>query len=401
MKKTVLIIGGGHAGGMVAIYLRQKKFSGKIIIISEEGHIPYQRPPLSKAFLTDEIQEKQLYLKSQDYFIKHRISIEKNKKVIYINKEKNSVSTDNSEIYNYDFLVIATGSKLNYLNSSNNEDILYLKTIEDSKIIKDEIKKGKIISIIGGGYIGLELASICVRKKLKVRILESDARLMSRTVSEEIAHYIEDKYKRMNVDIKLNCLVKDIQKNNNHSLILCEDGSKYSTDLVFAGIGVKPNIGLAEKLALACDNGILVDHFGETSIKGIFAVGDCTSHPNSIMNKNVRLESVHNAIEQSKAVANKILGIKKPYNEVPYFWSDQHNLKLKIAGLTKQSNVHKMVSLDNQGITVAHFEDKRIICVESINRQKDFMLGRKLIKQQKKIPSSFKGKKFSSLSEIF
>ena len=398
MNKRVLIIGGGQAGGMVAIYLRQKKFEGSIMIISEEDHLPYQRPPLSKTFLFDQMEADKLYLKSEDYFVKNEIKIEKNTRVIEINSEKKSVLTDDKATHSYDFLVLATGSKLNNLSFSNYEDVFYLKTISDSLKIKEKMNTASSITIIGGGYIGLEVASAFAKNNISVTILESEERLMSRTASKEISVFFENKHRKMNVDIKFNSLVRDV-KNNKKPIVICQDGTEYLSDLVFAGIGVKPNVELAKNIDLVCNDGIVVNNFGETSIKDIFAVGDCTNHPNEILNQNIRLESVHNAIEQSKTVALKIVGVDKPYNEVPYFWSDQYNLKLKIAGLITKNNLQRFIMQDNEGITVLHTDIDKIVCVETINRQKDFMIGRRLIEAKKNIPSRLRIKNFSSLKE--
>ena len=399
MKETVIIIGTGQAGGMAAIYLRQKKYSGNIIIIGEEDYLPYQRPPLSKSFLSNQIDISKLFLKTADYYSRNNIKILTKTKVIKIIKANKYVITNNNEKINYDHLIIATGSSLNKFQS-NNKSIFYLKTLNDSLKIRKQLKPGKTLSIIGGGYIGLELASIAVKNKINVTILESDKKLMGRVVSKEVSSFFENKHRSMGVSIKFNSQVTGIEKNDNGNIVICNDGSEYSSDLVFAGIGVKPNIEIAADAGIKCDNGISVNEYGQTSDESIYAAGDCTNHPNTIFNTKLRLESVHNAIEQSKTVANKIIGINKSYNQVPWFWSDQYNLKLQIAGIHSDDNVRYKFLRDEKSLSVVYLRDSRIICVESVNRPQDFIAGKKLILSQKRIPNNLIEHEDCGLKEI-
>lgn len=399
MKDTVVIIGAGQAGGMAAIHLRQKKYFGNIIIIGEEDFLPYQRPPLSKSFLSRQINTSRLFLKSADYYARNNIKVITKTKAIKILKTKQYVITNNNEKINYDHLIIATGSSLNRFQS-NNKSIFYLKTLNDSLKIRKQLMSGKSLSIIGGGYIGLELASIAVKNNLKVTILESDERLMGRVVSKEISSFFEKKHTSMGVSIKFNSQVIGIEKNDNDNIVVCNDGSEFSSDLVFAGIGVKPNIQIAVEAGIKCDNGISVNEYGETSDESIYAAGDCTNHPNNILNTRLRLESVHNAIEQSKTVANKIIGINKSYNQVPWFWSDQYDLKLQIAGIKTDDNIRYKILSDKESLSVVYLSDSRIKCVESVNRPQDFIAGKKLILSQKKIPNELIENKNDDLKEI-
>ena len=399
MKETVIIIGAGQAGGMAAIHLRQKKYDGNIIIIGEEDFLPYQRPPLSKSFLSNQIDTSKLFLKSADYYSRNNIKIITKTKAIEIIKDYKYVVTDNNEKINYDHLIIATGSSLNRFQS-NNKSIFYLKTLNDSLKIRKQLTPGKSLSIIGGGYIGLELASIAVKNHLNVRILESDEKLMGRVVSKRISSFFEKKHRSMGVSIKFNSQVTGIEKNDTDNIVLCNDGSEYSSDLVFAGIGVKPNIQIAADAGIKCNNGICVNEYGQTSDESIYAAGDCTNHPNTILNTRLRLESVHNAIEQSKTVANKIIGINTSYNQVPWFWSDQYNLKLQIAGINAGNNIKYNVLGDKESLSVVCLRDSRVICVESVNRPQDFIAGKKLILSQKKIPNNLIENKDYSLKEI-
>ena len=397
MQDKIVIIGSGQAGAMAAIYLRQKKFAGTIKVFGEESYLPYQRPPLSKGFLSNEANESKLFLKSEIFYKNNNIELNLNTKVLEIDKKNKFVLTNNNKV-SYDKLIIATGSSVNSFNSKN-QNILYLKTIKDSKIIKNKLLTGRTLAIIGGGYIGLELTSIAIKKKLKVMILESEKRLMSRVVSERISDFFENKHRSMGVDIRFNSYVKNIVANGTKKNIICNNGSEFQADLVFAGIVIKPNTQIAEEAGLECDNGIIVNDFGQTSDGSIYACGDCTNHPNKILNTRLRLESVHNAVEQSKSVASMILGNPIPYNQVPWFWSDQYNIKLQIAGIFGEYD-NCLVMGSKESFSLSFFKDNQLKCVEAINRSKDFVLGRKIIASGKEFDAKLFETEISDLSDL-
>ena len=388
MKNDVVIIGAGHAGGMTAISLRQQKYQGSITVIGEEDCLPYQRPALSKGFLAGEIEEKRLYLKSQDYFDKNNINIIRNHKIVDIDRNNKTILLDNREQIEYEKLIIATGSVVNKLNtSSRGTGLYYLRTIGDSLKIREKLRNKNKITIIGAGYIGLEIASIAIKKNLKVTILELENRVMSRVVSSEVSNFFQNKHQSEGIEFKFNTSVTDIEDQGKQKGIVCSDGSVLSTDLVVVGVGIKPNIELAHSSGLECDNGIIVDDNGKTSDDHIFAVGDCSNHPNNILKRRLRLESVQNAVEQAKSVAASIAGSVKPYQEVPWFWSDQYNIKLQIAGISQDHDYHVIRGYpEEEKFAVFYQKEKRLVAVDAINSPKEFMLGKKWIAMQAKIP---------------
>ena len=398
MQDRIVIIGAGQAGAMAAIYLRKMKFAGTIKVFSEEKYLPYQRPPLSKGFLSSETNESKLFLKSETFYKNNNIELNLKTKVLKIDKENKFVLAGSKKKIPYDKLIIATGSSINFFNSEK-QNILYLKTIGDSKIIKNELLAGKTLAIIGGGYIGLELASTAIKKKLKIMILESEKRLMSRVVSERISDFFENKHRSMGANIRFNSYVKDIVTNGTQKNIFCNDGFEFQADLVFAGIGIKPNTQIAKEAGIECNNGIIVNDFGQTSAESIFACGDCTNHPNKILNTRLRLESVHNAVEQSKSVANMILGNPEPYNQVPWFWSDQYNIKLQIAGIFSEYD-NCLVIGNKESFSLSFFKDNQLRCVEAINRSKDFVLGRKIIASGKQFDAKLFLTEISDLRDL-
>lgn len=388
MKNDAVIIGAGHAGGMTAISLRQRQYQGSITLIGEENFLPYQRPALSKGFLAGEIEEKRLYLKSQDYFDKNNIRIIRNCKVVAIDRNNKTILLENQKQLGYEKLVIATGSIVNKLKTSSREsDLYYLRTIRDSLKIREKLRSKSKITIIGAGYIGLEIASIATKKNIEVSVLELENRVMGRVVSSEVSDFFQKKHQSEGVEFKFNTSVTDIEDRGKQKRIICSDGSFLDTDVVVIGVGIKPNIELAKSSGLKCDNGILVDDHGQTSDPHIFAVGDCSNHPNNIFKQRLRLESVQNAVEQAKSIAASITGSHKPYQEVPWFWSDQYNIKLQIAGIS-QDHDHRVVRgyPEEEKFAVFYQKEKRLIAVDAINSPKEFMVGKKWIAMQAKIP---------------
>ena len=388
MKNDVIIIGAGHAGGIMAIALRQSKFQGSITLIGEENFLPYQRPALSKGFLAGDIKEKRLYLKSQDYFDKNNIDVIRNCKVLSIDRNNKTILLENKKQLSYEKLIIATGSIVNKLKTNSGEkDLHYLRTINDSLKIKQKLKNKNKITIIGAGYIGLEIASIAITINLEVRVLELKNRVMERVVSPEVSDFFQTKHQSEGVKFKFNTSITDIENQGKQKRIICSDGSVFSTDVIVVGVGIKPNIELAKNSGLSCDNGILVDDYGQTSDRHIFAVGDCSNHPNNIFKQRLRLESVQNAVEQAKSVAASLVGNHKPYQEVPWFWSDQYNIKLQIAGISKNHDQRVIRGLpEEEKFAVFYQKENRLIAVDAINSPKEFMVGKKWIAKQAKIP---------------
>jgi len=402
MSNDVVIIGAGHAGGMTAISLRQQDYHGLITLIGEEAYLPYQRPPLSKGFLAGEIEQERLYLKTQSYFEKNNIHVIKDKKVLNIDRDNKNVFLSDRKKIEYGKLVMATGSVPNKINTSCREtNLYYLRTITDALKIQQALKNKNKITIIGAGYIGLEIASIAVKKNIDITIIEMEDRVMSRVICPVVSDFFQKKHEAEGVKFKFNVSVIDIEDNHNQKQIKCTDGTVIDTDAVVIGVGIKPNIELAINSGLVCQDGIVVDENGQTSDKSIFAAGDCTCHPNSIYNKRLRLESVHNAVEQAKSVAASISGENKPYHQVPWFWSDQYNLKLQIAGISQNYDQYIVRGdMEEEKFTVFYLKNKKIIAVDTINNLKEFFNGKKLIAMGAEIPLGVLENKDTNLKEL-
>ena len=388
MKNDVVIIGAGHAGGMTAISLRQRHYQGSIRLIGEENFLPYQRPALSKGFLAGKIEKKKLYLKSQDYFDKNNIYITRDCKVIAIDRNKRTILLENQKQLGYKKLIIATGSIVKKLKTNGNEtDLYYLRTINDSLKIREKLRKDNNITIVGAGYIGLEIASVAIKKNLQVRILEMKNRVMSRVVSSEVSDFFQNKHQSEGVKFKFNTYITDIEDDGKQKKIICNDGSYFNSDAVIVGVGIEPNNELAKISGLKCNNGILVDDNGQTSDPHIFAAGDCCNHPNNIFKQRLRLESVQNAVEQAKSIAGFISHNHKPSQKVPWFWSDQYNIKLQIAGISQDHDNRVIRGSPSDGkFAVFYQKENRLVAVDAINSPKEFMIGKRWIAKQAKIP---------------
>tara|TARA_B100001250_G_scaffold414424_2_gene452733 strand:+ start:579 stop:1769 length:1191 start_codon:yes stop_codon:yes gene_type:complete len=380
VKSNVIIIGGGQAGCMTAIALRKQKYKGSILIINSEDHLPYQRPPLSKGFLLNQIQEDNLYLKTTRYFEKNNIKIKKNKTVSKIDTKNKKVVIDGFEIA-YDVLSISTGSILNKISvSCNDEGIHYLRNISDAKRIRDIIRTKENIVVVGAGYIGLEIAASSRKNGLNVTVLEKEDRIMKRAVCFETSSFIQKKHEEEGVKFIFNTSIQDIEDCKNMKNILFTDGKSLATDAVIVGVGVRPNQQLAVQSGIECDNGIIVNEYGRTSINNIYAAGDCTNHPNNIYKEMLRLESVHNAIEQGKTVASSINGKKVSYGQVPWFWSDQYNLKIQIAGIF--NNYEECIvkkNTEEENLAVFYMKNNKLIAIDAINNHRIFSKCKKII----------------------
>ena len=385
MMVDVLIIGGGQAGSMTAINLRKQKFEGSIAIITEEAHHPYQRPPLSKGFLTGDFKQENLFFKSESYYEKNKIKVFLKSHAVSIEIKKQKVILGSGEEIKYKKLVIATGSKLNKITPEEDEKIIYLNSMSKAINLKKRLEEHKSIGIIGAGYIGLEVAATAKKMDLKTTLFEAEKRIMQRSASDEIASFIKSYHEKMGVEFKLGSLVQKITTEDSLRIVL-NDGQISEPDFVVIGVGVQAACDIAQEAGIDCNNGILVDENCLTSEENIYAAGDCVNYYFSRYGSRQRLESVQNAIDQATTVSASIMGAPITYKSIPWFWSDQYDLKIQIAGLSQDSDL--LVTRGNKNdckFSVCHFKNSRLMAVECVNDQKTFMLGKKLIEAESKI----------------
>ncbi len=390
---SVIIIGAGQAGLQTILSLRQSGYTQAITLIGDEAYLPYQRPPLSKAYLSGKMERDRLFLKPDSFFSENDITLKLDTRVTSLDASAKTVTLESDETMTYDDLVIATGSRPRRLDLPGRDlgNIFDLRGMADIDAMQPHFVAGKKLVVIGGGYIGLEAAAVAADMGLHVHVLEAAPRLLARVAEPEISEFYDRIHKARDVTIITQSNIKGFVGENSEnserrvSGVQMADGSVIDADIVITGIGILPNIELAEAAGLTLDNGIVVNDLGQTSDAHIYAAGDCTQHPNNVLGRSLRLESVPNAIEQGKAVASSICGASKPYHQVPWFWSDQYDVKLQIAGVPTQID-HKVLRGDDTGNSFAwfYFTGDKLTGVTAVNRPAEFMAGRMLIEKSAK-----------------
>ena len=384
-EKNIVIIGGGQAASQVAISLRQKNFTGDISILSSEEYHPYQRPPLSKKYLSGELDSERLYLKPKKFYEDQNINVMLNSYVEEIDRSNSKLtfSKNNGEeaTINYDNLVISTGTspRLIPLDNPNLKGVHYLRSIKDVEEIKKSLIGAKSMVIIGGGYIGLEVAAVSKKLGLNVTVVEMANRILERVTSPIISSFYHSYHESNGVEIRTSTSVIGINGDLNVSSVETSSGI-IEADIVVVGIGVLPCQDLAEKAGIETNNGIVVNEFCISSDSNIFSAGDCTLHPSAFYKRDIRLESVHNAIEQGKTVASSVMGEFIPYNQIPWFWSDQYDLKFQIAGLNTDYDEHIVRGQpENNSFSVFYFKDGNMISSDCVNSAPEHMMSRRFI----------------------
>ena len=382
MNDVTVIVGAGQAGGDLASALRQQGYGGRIVLIGDEPAVPYRRPPLSKAFLSGDIGEEALYLKPREAYDRHRIELLTGRRVTAIDRAAHELTLDDGSHMHYGKLVLATGGRARRLDLPNAEkpNIHYVRTIGDVQRLRAQFTPGQRLVIIGGGYVGLEIAAVSIKCGLKVSLVEAMPRLLARVTGPELSAYYHGVHSRRGVEIRLGAGVSGIEGEGRAEAVLLQNGERLPADVIVVGIGLIPNTELAQQAGLAVDNGILVDLYSQTSDPDIYAAGDCTNHDNGFLGRRLRLESVPNASEQARVVAASICGNPVPHSGMPWFWSDQYELKLQMAGLSQgHDRVVIRGSMDKDNFAAFYLRNGVVIAVDSVNRAQDFLFGKKMV----------------------
>jgi len=382
MSETVLVIGAGHAAGQLVSTLRQKGYDGRILVAGEEPWVPYQRPPLSKKYLAGELERSRLYFKPPAFYDDAAVDLRLSTRVTALHTGTRSAELEDGGSVDWDHCVIATGSRVLRLQAPGADlpGIHYLRTIDDVDGIRARFAPGARLVVVGAGYIGLEVAAVAAVAGLNVTVLEMAGRVMSRVVSPAVSDFYEAEHRRHGVNLRLSEGVSGFEGEDRVEAVVTATGERVPADFVVVGIGIEPVTELAADAGLACDDGILVDEYCRTGADGVYAVGDCTRHPNGIYGRQLRLESVHNALEQAKTAAAGICAEPTAYNQVPWFWSDQYDLKLQIAGLSEGYD-QVVVRGDTAARSFACFylAQGRLLAVDAVNSPREFMLAKPLI----------------------
>ena len=384
-SKHIVIVGGGQAAAQAILTLRQKKFDGRITLVGEEDLPPYQRPPLSKKYLAGELDRERLFLRPRSFYEKNGVELRLGVRAEELNPDSRRVRLDDGRTLEYDGLLLATGSRVRRLDipGSDLPGIHYVRDVADVDAITESVQPGKRLVVVGAGYIGLEVSAVAVTRGLEVTVLEAVDRVMARVVCPEVSQFYFDYHTRSGVDIRCGTMIGGFIGDERVEAVATADGEQIPCDLAIVGIGIEPVVELASSAGLTCENGIRVDEYARTDDEPIVAAGDCTNHPSRLYGRRIRLESVQNAIDQAKVAAVSLLGDDQPYDTVPWFWSDQYNLKLQIAGLSQH---HDQVVLrgdpDANGFAAFYLGDGNLLAVDAVNSPKEFMLGKRLIMQR-------------------
>jgi len=385
MYEQIVIAGGGQAAIQTVDTLRRKGFTGKLTVVGEEPWLPYQRPPLSKKYLGGSLERERLLIRPPQFFAEHNVTALLGRRVTDVARRARQVRLDDGTVLPYDALVIATGSRPRRLLAPGGEleGVHYLRTIADADRIRGAFSAGGRAIIIGGGYIGLEVAATARELGMEVTVLEMAARLMSRVTCPEVSAFYEAEHARHGVHIRCNESVRALHGaagSGRVRAVLTEGGGEYPADVVIVGVGVAPADELARAAELECENGIVTDAHCRTADEAIYAAGDCASHLNRQYGRHLRLESVDNAFEQGTTVALNLLGTATPHDKVPWFWSDQFDLKLIIVGVAQgYDTVIVRGAPATRSFSACYLRGGELIAIDTVNAPKDQMAARKLI----------------------
>ena len=386
MERTI-IIGAGQAALQASVSLRQYGYEGTIVCIGDEPFYPYQRPPLSKAYMKGELQLDRLFLKPENWFSENGVEVQLGKRVASIDRYKKTVSLGDFE-EDYDHLILATGSRPRQLRESQSalENVFCLRSIADVDKIRKALERANTIAIIGAGYIGLEAAAVARQMHKRVTVIEIAPRILNRVTSPMMSSYFQSLHERNGVDFRIGCGVSDLLGETSVNSIRLKDGSTLDADLVLVGIGVVPNVELAQDCGLKCENGIVTDEQARTNDEHIYAIGDCASRPLEHYDRQGRLESVHNALEQAKLAAAAITKSTRPKLECPWFWSDQYDKKLQIAGISDGYDDHVVRgSIGDDSFSIFYTKEGVLIAADCINAAPEFMTAKRLIPNKPRI----------------
>ena len=388
MNDHLVIVGGGQAASQAVQSLRQQNFAGAITLLSDEPYPPYQRPPLSKKYFAGELARERLMLRPAAFYAEKGVALELGARVEELEPAARRVRLRDGRTLAYDRLLLATGSRARALPVPGVDlaGVHYFRTITDVDSILASLTPGARVLLVGAGYIGLEVAASARQRGFDVRVLEAAERVMSRTVSTEVSAFYDACHRAAGVTIHCGAGVKAFLGGDRVTAVETSDGRKFASDVAIVGIGIEPNVELAARAGLECSNGIVVDEFARTADPNIVAAGDCTNHPLPLLERRVRLESVPNAIHQAKVAAATLLGSPSPYSEVPWFWSDQYDLKLQIAGLsTGYDEVVLRGDPAARSFAAFYLRAGQLLAVDAINSPREFIAGKKLVASRARI----------------
>jgi 3-phenylpropionate/trans-cinnamate dioxygenase ferredoxin reductase subunit len=384
---THVIVGAGQAGGWAAIGMRQAGFDGRILLVGDEPWRPYERPPLSKAVLTEAAEPPIAYFHAEERYAEQRIELLLGTAVSEIESGAHRIHLADGRTLDYDRLLLTVGGGARHLPIHGGAKALYLRTLEDARLIRSRLSQARNVICIGAGVIGLEIASSARARGCEVTVLEALPRAMGRAVSTEGAAFIETLHRDAGVALHFGVIVDTIEDAPGGLRVVCRNGDTYSGDLVIAGVGMQRNLALADAVGLSLEGGIVVNEFGRTSDPDIYAAGDVTAFHHPLFNRRLRLESWRHAQNHGLAVGKAMCGETAPYDDIPWFWTDQHGVNLQVAGMPADA-VRTIVRANTppKAFTAVHLaEDGCVIGVTAANNPRDIRAGQAMIKARRPV----------------
>lgn len=380
--QSFVIVGAGQAGGRAAEAMRGAGFDGRIVIVGEERVRPYERPPLSKQVLTGEAEAESVFLRAHDYYADNTVDLHLHTRVAAIDRDSARLELADGDRLAYDALLLATGGRPRKLDlpGADLDGVHYLRDLDDSLALGAALRPGARVVVVGGGYIGLEVAASARKCGCDVAVLEGGDGVMRRQVAKEIGDWFAELHRRHGVEVATSVKVAGFDGDGRVEAVRLDDGTRYPADVVVVGVGIVPNVELATAAGLAVDNGILVDEYTRTADPAIFAAGDVTNHPNPVLGRRVRLESWQNAQNQARAAGRTMAGEATAYAQVPWFWSDQYDVNLQMIGMPESWD--RLVWRGDPAagtFSVFYMHDGRIVAANAVNNARDIGPARKLL----------------------
>lgn len=380
----VVIVGASHASAQLCASLRQEGWDGEILLIGDEPSLPYHRPPLSKTYLAGRTTLAELQIRKPDFYDKQRVVFRQGR-VTQIDRHQRTLLLADGETVDYDELVLCLGARPRRLEVPGVDlaNVHYLRDAADIEAIRASLTTAAHAVIIGAGYIGLETAASLRQLGVSVTLLEAADRVLQRVTAAEVSAFYDRIHREEGVDIRIGAGVVELEGDEQVSSVRLADGDTIDADLVIVGIGVLPNVDLAHEAGLSVDNGIVIDTFGRTSDPHIYAAGDCANHFDTRYGRRLRLESVPNATAHAKSVAAAICGKEKPIDALPWFWSDQYDLKLQIVGLNTGYDevVVRGDAATGRDFACFYLHHGRVVAADCVNRPEEFIFGKRAIAQ--------------------
>ncbi len=381
MSDSIVIIGGGHAAAQLCASLVAEGQGARVHLVCEEAELPYQRPPLSKAYLKNPQEALQSH-RAEAWYTDAGITLHRADAATAIDPAARTVTLHSGAVLPYAHLVLATGTRARQLPSipASLSNVASLRTAADAERLRELFNATQRITVLGGGFIGLEIAATARALGKDVTVLESAPRLLGRAVSPELSEHVLQTHRANGIDVRLGVAVGDFVIEGDRLAALSVDGQRHEVELLILGIGAVPEETLARAAGLDCANGVVVDAHMRTSDPAILAVGDCTSFPEHGSARRLRLESVQNANDQSRTAVATLMGRDEPYRALPWFWSEQGSLRLQMAGLMPADGVrHRRPGANDHSFSLLHYVGDRLVCVESVNAPVDHMMSRKIL----------------------